>query len=442
VAPTIIAVPVTVAIPSLRFPVFNSQEGEFHMERKGKRARGSGSIFQNGSNVWWVKYSERGVAHRESSQSTEYAVAEKLLKRRLAEVETKTFVPRGNVRVDELVEDVLSDYKEQQLKSIESVRDRWRLHLFPFFRNRKASDVTTDLVRRYIKLRTEQSAKPGTINRELSILRRAFNLALESTPPKMKVVPYIPMLKENNRRTGFLRDEEHSKLAAECAKEGLWLRAILAVAYNYAWRRGELLGLRVRNVDLYARTIRLDVGTTKNGEGRLVKMTNEVLTLMTACVVGKKKDDFVFTREDNKPVKDFRKLWWSVCVRAGISEFVCSECDRTVTDKKKKCECGSRRRKYRGLLVHDLRRTGARNLRRLGVSESVAMVIGGWKTESVFRRYDIIDETDIADAANRLDEKAAQLAEKFGQSLGIIAENSSKSEAMNNSQSQLAVLPN
>jgi len=56
-------------------------------------------------------------------------------------------------------------------------------------------------------------------------------------------------------------------------------------------------------------------------------------------------------------------------------------------------------------MFHDLRRTGARNLRRLGVSESVAMKIGGWKTASVFRRYDITDEADLADAAARLDQK-------------------------------------
>ncbi|MFZ3217854.1 MAG: tyrosine-type recombinase/integrase [Candidatus Acidiferrales bacterium] len=50
------------------------------------------------------------------------------------------------------------------------------------------------------------------------------------------------------------------------------------------------------------------------------------------------------------------------------------------------------------LLLHDLRRSGARNLRRAGVPESVIMKIGGWKTASMFRRYGIVS-TDEVDAA-------------------------------------------
>ena len=62
------------------------------------------------------------------------------------------------------------------------------------------------------------------------------------------------------------------------------------------------------------------------------------------------------------------------------------------------------------LLLHDLRRTGARNLRREGVSESVAMEILGHKTSAIFRRYDITDEADLAEAAARLDAKASRRA--------------------------------
>jgi hypothetical protein len=54
------------------------------------------------------------------------------------------------------------------------------------------------------------------------------------------------------------------------------------------------------------------------------------------------------------------------------------------------------------LLFHDLRRSGARNYRRAGVTEDVIMRIGGRKTPSMFRRYNVVDERDLAEAATRL----------------------------------------
>ena len=100
-------------------------------------------------------------------------------------------------------------------------------------------------------------------------------------------------------------------------------------------------------------------------------------TLLGACVSGKQPDDYVFTHADGKPVRDFREAWRNACNPAGVPE----------------------------LLLHNLRRSAVRNLRRLGVAESVAMKISGHKTASIFRRYDITDEPDLADAARRLDEK-------------------------------------
>ena len=55
------------------------------------------------------------------------------------------------------------------------------------------------------------------------------------------------------------------------------------------------------------------------------------------------------------------------------------------------------------MLFHDLRRTAARDLRRAGVAENVIMQIGGWRTRSVFDRYAIITENDIADAVRKLE---------------------------------------
>ena len=62
-----------------------------------------------------------------------------------------------------------------------------------------------------------------------------------------------------------------------------------------------------------------------------------------------------------------------------------------------KYACGGRR-KFKGLLMHDFRRSAAKMLRRAGVPESVIMSLGGWKTASMFRRYAIVSAADQKDA--------------------------------------------
>jgi integrase len=88
---------------------------------------------------------------------------------------------------------------------------------------------------------------------------------------------------------------------------------MLSVGYNYGWRAGEILPMLVSQIDLVDRTIRLEVGITKNGHGRTVTMTQEVYTPLQACASEKKTDDNLFTRKECSPVHDFRG-----CVAGGL----------------------------------------------------------------------------------------------------------------------------
>lgn len=202
-----------------------------------------------------------------------------------------------------------------------------------------------------------------------------------------------------------------------------------------------------------------EAGTTKNGEGRIAPMTDEVLTLLTACVVGKQKNDHVFTRpaakpgQPEEPVRGFRRRWAKVCCAVGLGELVCPNCysklqEQTVDAEGKCSACRKQWKrqqlKYVGLLFHDLRRSGVRNLIRVGVQQKVAMTISGHKTASVFQRYNIVDERDIMDAGQKLNEKQksnALLEITFGQGSGSISTKTTHSDH-SEAEPQLALLPN
>jgi integrase len=160
--------------------------------------------------------------------------------------------------------------------------------------------------------------------------------------------------------------------------------------------------LEWRNVDFAAGEVRLDPGTTKNGQGRVIKMTVELRALLEARSAArdalgdaKLKVPWVFWRllakgkrsrngrrggknayrgEEPTRITTFGKAWKAACKAAGCP----------------------------GRIPHDLRRTAVRNFIRAGIPQQVAKTLTGHLTDSVFNRYNITSESDLVDAAQRM----------------------------------------
>jgi len=383
-----------------------------------KRQRGTGSIFlQPGSSIWWYQIWVNGKRERGSTGCRSKREADAFVRRKQAEYSVGLSSPETQkIAVKELVEDVLLRNKNNGNKTVADDESRWKNHLEPFFGHLRATQVSSDLIDRYInkrksdQTRSKTAPENGTINRELALLKSAFNHGTEQTPPKVRFVPHFNMLEENNVRRGFLQDEQYLRLSRECAVEGIWLAGLFETAYAYGWREDELLALRVGQLDLLGKII--DLGETKNGDQRMIHMTEHVFQCLVRCVAGKKSDDFVFTRDDGSRIKDFRQAWWNACIRAGLGRFECRDCGSNVSEGRKCTTCESKKKaKYVGLKFHDLRRTGIRNMSREGIPEKVGMLISGHKTDSVYRRYNIVDMEVLKTATTKIEEHQRKIVE-------------------------------
>ena len=334
-----------------------------------------GSIYKRGK-VHWIKYYRNGKPYRESTKSHKEADAKRLLKKREGEISEGKLpgIYFDRVTFDELAEDFLRDYRINQKKSLVRAEKSVN-HLNDYFEGMKVPQINNPKINDYVEKRLNKGAANATINRELAALKRMLNIGAKQTPPKVDRVPYIPMLKENNIRKGFF---EHGEFLALRDALPSYLKGFVTFGYKAGWRVSEISGLTWNQVDRDNGIVRLEVGETKNDEGRTVYLDEELRDIFNEQWEVRKKEKtltpYVFTNGDGtSKIKDFRGSWYKACKDAKI---------------------GKR-------LFHDFRRTAVRNMVRSGIAERVAMMISGHKTRSVFDRYNIVNDQDLKLAAQK-----------------------------------------
>jgi integrase len=139
------------------------------------------------------------------------------------------------------------------------------------------------------------------------------------------------------------------------------------------WRVSEAQRLTWAQVDFESCTIRLAGTDTKGGEARTFPFADAPDLKVLLEGRWKARDGVLVFHRHGKPFKSFRRSWDRACKQAGLE----------------------------GRLVHDLRRTFARGMRRAGVAEGEIMRLAGWRSRSMFDRYNIIDEADLSQAVAR-----------------------------------------
>ncbi|MFZ0298404.1 MAG: tyrosine-type recombinase/integrase [Candidatus Sulfotelmatobacter sp.] len=245
-----------------------------------------------------------------------------------------------------------------------------------YFGGRHLADITSDDVEGFIKQRQDEGAGPAIINRSNALLRRMLKLMWRKK--KLRAVIWVPMLKEPEPREGFLAAKKFAELESAMQED---LRPVLYYLYITGCRSGAAEQIEWSQVifDGDKVEILLRAAQMKNKEPLLLALDEKLAAPLRQTPKEKRVGRLFNT---TNLTKAFRKA----CVAVGLGQWR----DPKNHDKG-----------YDGLTLHDLRRSGVRNLRRAKVQEDMAMKISGHKTANVFKRYNIIDSDDLHEAMQK-----------------------------------------
>lgn len=353
--------------------------------------RGQGRVYRptiggRESQVWWLDYSVRGTRHRESSKMTSKRDALELLRQKIGD--RKTGKVTGNP-----AKLTLADLKAM-LKThytIAGSSSWWRAeyafkHIEKYdalSADVRAVDVDDETVAAYQEWRLNDGAARNSVRYETACLNTAFSIAEKRLGRRIKFRNVA--LDAASIRQGFFDEGE---LAALVLHLPAAIGDLIRFLYMVGWRRGEGIGLMWAAIDWddadypgeheepvpgENACIRIDGTQTKGGEDREYPIYDapELRELLLAR--WRARDGLHVFHRHGKAIGDFRKVWERATKAAGVE----------------------------GRLVHDLRRSAARDARRNGVSEGEIMKLQGWRTRAMFDRYAIIDQTDLRRAVAR-----------------------------------------
>jgi integrase len=316
---------------------------------------------------WVGQYYVDGKQFRKSTGTAVKAEAEGILTDWVATANKglKAAPQTQGLTYEDLREGLLTDARISKLRSLKTRADgTLSFNALPatdeFFSGRKVSAITGDLLNEFKITRQSAGVANTTINNSLALLRRMFNIAKDNG--KITTLPSFKLLVANKRK-GFIPREVFPKIfAATPAK----YQATILFLYETGVRPIEAQRIAWDAVNLDRGTITLLDGETKNDEARIVPLSPTLVSLLSAV---SDRSGKVFARKGT-----IQNIFNDACEAAGVT----------------------------GAILYDFRRSAARNFRKAGIPESVAMRIMGHKTPGMYKQYDIVDDTDILEAGKLL----------------------------------------
>ncbi|MBM4327321.1 MAG: site-specific integrase [Deltaproteobacteria bacterium] len=296
----------------------------------------------------------------------------------------------GDGQAGPLPELSLGEASERFLKSpeVRDTKQRWRhkIALLNILERLGKETPVKSLwisdLKAYREARLKEGRKPTTINRELSSLSRLFAFLVEERIVDDNPVRRLPKLSEKcSLRQVQMSKADVERIAAACPA---WYAAMIWTAYYTGMRRGELLNLRRKQVNLQRRMIYLTGEDTKEGRIKRVPLRRELVSILEEAVkVPFLKTDHVFVVRDSKGVRPVheetaKNPWGRACEKLALNKP--------------------------WPRFHDLRATWKTNARRSGVHPEIERAIMGHGERglSVHERYGFISDEELLQAVDAM----------------------------------------
>lgn len=243
---------------------------------------------------WWVSYidasgrrrKEKVVAHtRTQALNALSAIRTREEKDRILGVKSASEISTA---------DLLARYKRHQKTRLRSTTFERLDGIFETLKTNlpeRAKDISRKSVADLVSLRAETVA-PGTIQKEMTVLKHALKLAVEWELLHENVARGAKLPRVPEGRTRYLTPLE---LKAALNESPVWMRPPIALAAFTGMRRGELLALRWLDVDMPNR--RLYLRDTKNGSLRVL-VVNEMAAMVLASLPPAAPGDLVLPGVD------------------------------------------------------------------------------------------------------------------------------------------------
>ena len=266
------------------------------------------------------------VQTRRGAERYEREVIADLAGKRTAEEEVNN--KKEEVTFRTFAKTFLTDYAATNNKpsTVESKEMILRLHLKPFFGDKKLGQIKARDIERYkaVKYKDGKGLSKKTINEHLTVLRKLLSVAIE-----WEFLDHLPLtkrMKAAKPEFDFLDFDEADRLIDATDTEPKW-RPFVTVALKTGMRTGELLALRWQDVDLVAKKIHVrknyvlgKVDTPKSGKSRTIDLCDDALTALREQRPSTLRGELVFSTDRGKHLTKnmVRRPLARACRRAGL----------------------------------------------------------------------------------------------------------------------------